>query len=155
MNNAESLLKIGDKLDNCIDEVRRVAHNLMPSSLQYGIKTALEDFAAQFPNVHFHFFGEDNRFEERAEFIIYCCANELVNNSIKHSEAKNINLQLVQDDKYLTLTVQDDGKGYDEKTIKKGLGLKNINDRITSCNGKIDIVSSHKGTETTIEIKIK
>lgn len=155
LNNTESLLKISNKLDGCIDEIRRVAHNLMPTSLQYGIKTALEDFAVQFPNVHFHFFGEDNRFEERAEFILYCCANELVNNSLKHSGAESINLQLVQDEKHATLTVQDDGKGYNEKTIRKGLGLRNIYDRITSCNGKIDVFSSSKGTETTIELKIK
>jgi signal transduction histidine kinase len=128
----------------------------MPATLQHGLKTALEDFAAQFPNVHFHFFGKDNRLDERTEFVIYCCSSELINNSLKHSGAKNINLQLVQDDKYLTLTVQDDGKGYDEKTVKKGLGLKNIYDRIISCNGKIDIVSlSDKGTETTIELKLK
>ncbi|MDR1091999.1 MAG: sensor histidine kinase [Prevotella sp.] len=156
LNNAESLLNISDKLDSCIDEIRRVAHNLMPVSLQHGVKAALEDFAAQFPNVHFHFFGEDSRLEERMEFVIYCCANELINNSLKHSEALNINLQLVQDDKHLTLTVQDDGRGYDEKAVKKGLGLQNIYDRVTSCNGKIDVVSSpDKGTETTIELKIK
>lgn len=156
MNNMETLLNVSDKLDSCIEEVRRVAHNLMPASLQYGIKTALEDFAAQFSNVHFHFFGKDFRFEDRAEFVIYCCANELVNNSLKHSAAKSIHMQLVQDEKHVTLTVQDDGKGYDEKYIKKGIGLKNIYDRVTSCNGRVDIVSlPGKGTETTIELKIK
>lgn len=156
LNNAESLFNISDKLDSCIEEVRRVAHNLMPNSLQYGLKTALEDFTAQFPNVHFHFFGEDNRFEERAEFVIYCCANELVNNSLKHSGAENINLQLVQDNKHVTLTVQDDGSGYDGKIVKKGLGLRNIYDRVISCNGKIDVISvPDKGTETIIELKIK
>ncbi len=156
LNDTVSLSNVNNKLDGCIEEVRRVAHNLMPVSLRYGIKTALEDFATQFPFVHFHFFGQDNRFEERAEFVLYCCANELVNNSLKHSGAKNINLQLVQDKKHITLTVQDDGKGYDEKSIKKGLGLKNIYDRVTSYNGKIDVVSlPGKGTETTIELKIK
>ena len=128
----------------------------MPASLQYGVKVALEDFSAQFPNVHFHFFGLNNRFEERSEFVIYCCASELVGNSLKHSEADTINLQLVQDDKHITLTVQDNGKGYDVNTIKKGLGLNNIYDRVASCNGKIDVVSSPtKGTETTIELNIK
>lgn len=155
LTNVESLLNIGKKLDTCIEEVRRVAHNLMPTSLQYGIKVALEDFAVQFPNVNFHFFGEEKRIEDRIEFVVYCCAIELVNNSQKHSGAKNINMQLVQEDKYLSLTVQDDGHGYDDKVITKGMGLKNIYDRVISCNGTIDVVSSSdKGTETTIHIKI-
>jgi signal transduction histidine kinase len=154
-NSRESMENIYDKLDSCIEEIRRVSHDLMPVSLQRGMKAALEDFAAQFPQVHFHFFGEEKRIEKRKEYVIYCCASELVNNSLKHSGAQNINLQLVQNEKYITLTVQDDGCGFDEQTVTQGIGLKNIHDRITSCNGKIDIATSPgKGTETTIEIII-
>ena len=150
----ESLQIINAKLDRCIEEIRHVAHNLMPTSLQYGLKVALEDFVVQFPNVHFHFFGKEKRIEERLEFIIYCCANELITNSVRHSGAKNINVQLVQDDKHVSLTVQDDGCGFDETSASKGFGLKSIRDRVTSCNGKIDMtLSTGKGTETTIELK--
>lgn len=155
-NNTQDGEEVTVKLDACIDELRRVSHNLMPMSLHYGMKVALEDFAVQFSNVHFHFFGEEKRVEERIEFVIYCCANELVNNSIKHSGAKNINLQLIQDQKHISLTVEDDGSGFDERKEVDGIGLKNIRDRVASCNGKIDIVTSQgKGTETTIELKVK
>jgi len=153
-DNKESLQNVYDKLDNCIEEIRRAAHDLMPISLQFGMKIALQDFAAQFSNVHFHFFGEEKRIEERVEFVVYCCANELVNNSLRHSDAKNINLQLIQNEKHITLTVHDDGCGFDEKSVKRGSGLKNTQDRVTSCNGKIDIITSPgKGTEITIELK--
>lgn len=153
-NNKESLQSIHDKLDSCIEEIRRVAHNLMPASLQFGLKAALEDFAFQFSNVRFHFFGEECRIEERKAFIIYCCGVELVNNSLRHSNAQKIDIQLIQSEKYVSLTVQDDGCGFDEKSIIKGLGLKNIYDRVTSCNGNIDTVTSPgKGVETTIQLK--
>jgi signal transduction histidine kinase len=152
---AETLQNVRDKLDNCIKDIRNAAHNLMPSSLQFGMKVALEDFAAQFPNVKFHFFGEEQHIDDQLEFVIYCCANELVNNAIKHSGATNINLQLVQDKKHVTLTVSDDGVGFDEKTVTKGLGLKSIRDRVASCDGKIDISTAPgKGTETTIELRV-
>ena len=154
-NHADSMQNVRDKLDNCIRDIRNAAHDLMPISLQFGMKVALEDYATQFTNVRFHFFGEDKRIEERLEFVVYCCASELVNNAIKHADAKNINLQLVQDEKHITLTVSDDGCGYDEKATVKGFGLKSIRDRVASCNSKMDIVSSPgEGTETTIEIKI-
>jgi signal transduction histidine kinase len=154
-SDAESLQNICEKLDHCIEEIRRVAHNLMPVSLQFGIKVAIEDFVAKFPDVHFYFYGDEKRLEERKEFIIYCCACEMVNNALRHAKAKNINVQLIQDEKHVSLTVQDDGCGFDERNaITTGIGLKNIRDRITSCNGKIDLVTSPgHGTEITIEIK--
>ncbi len=154
LNNAESLQLVSDRLDKCIEEIRRITHNLMPRSLQFGLRVALADFAAQLPNVQFHFFGEEKRIRERLEFVIYCCANELVTNALRYSGANAINIQLVQSEKHITLTVQDDGCGFDEKAVAKGIGLKNIRDRVASCNGKLDITSSPgQGTETTIELK--
>jgi len=156
LQNAENLQNVGDKLDQCIKEVREITHNLMPRSLRLsGLKGALEDFTVQFPNVHFHFFGEEKRVKERLEFALYCCANELITNSLRHSGAESINVQLIQSEKFLSLTVQDDGCGFDETTVKKGIGLKNIQDRIASYNGKLDIASAPgKGTETVIELRV-
>jgi signal transduction histidine kinase/Tfp pilus assembly protein PilF len=152
----ESMQKVRDKLDKCIREVREAAHDIMPPSLRFGLKVALEDFAAQFPNVRFHFFGKENRLEKRIEFVVYCCVNELVTNAIRHSGAKHINVQLVQGENHVALTVQDDGCGFDEKTVTKGLGLQSIHNRVASCNGKMDIFSSSdKGTEIIIELKVK
>jgi signal transduction histidine kinase len=150
----KSLLHVREKLDGCISDIRNTAHNLMPVSLQFGMKVALEDFAAQFPNTRFHFFGEEKRIDERLEFAVYCCAVELVNNAVKHSGAKNINLQLVQDERRLALTVSDNGCGFDEKTVVSGFGLKSIRDRVASCGGKIDLFTAPgKGTEITIELR--
>lgn len=154
-NQSQPGRELSEKINNCIDELRRVSHNLMPASLQYGMKVALGDFAAQFPNVYFHFFGEEKRVEERIEFVVYCCASELVNNSIKHSGAKNINLQLIQEGKHVSLTVEDDGCGYDLSNATDGIGLKSVKDRVASCNGKIDVVTAPgKGTETSIELNV-
>jgi signal transduction histidine kinase len=80
--------------------------------------------------------------------------DSLVNNALKHSGATTINLQLVQSKKHVSLTVQDDGCGFDDKTVEKGYGLENIHNRVASCRGKLDITSSPgKGTETVIEMK--
>jgi signal transduction histidine kinase len=151
----DTLHHVREQLDKCIHDVHDVAHNIMPPSLQFGMKVALEDFAAVFPNVSFHFFGKEKRIGKQMEYVVYCCASELVNNAVKHSGAQNINMQLVQDEKHATLTVSDDGCGFDEQKVTKGFGLKSIRNRVASCNGKIDIDSSPgKGTETTIELKV-
>ena len=148
------LYAVIDQLDICIDDIRNAAHDMMPASLQFGIKVALEDFAAKFENVHFHFFGQEIRISKRIEYVLYCCATELVNNALKHANATSINMQLVINDQYATLSVSDNGCGFDPKTAKKGIGIKSISDRIAFCNGFIDLNSSPgNGTETTIELR--
>jgi signal transduction histidine kinase len=72
-----------------------------------------------------YFYGEERRIEERKEFIIYCCASELINNAIRHAKAENINVQLIQNEKLVSLTVQDDGCGFDEKIAATGKSIGN------------------------------
>ncbi len=150
----ESLQSIRDQIDDCIETIRRISRGMMPGSLEYyGLKAALEDYCRLFPNVYFHFFGKDKRIGERLELTVYYCAYELVNNSFRHSGAKNIHVQLVQDGDSVSLTVQDDGCGFDERNTAKGSGLRNIYDRVSTFNGKIDMTTSPgEGTEINIEL---
>ena len=107
-------------------------------------------------NVYFQFFGENKRVENKNELMIYYCAYELVNNSYKHSGAKNIAVQLVQDDNRISLTVQDDGCGFDVDSVTHGSGLKNVHNRVTVLNGILDMTSSpENGTETIIELRVE
>ena len=153
----DTLPGFDEKLDACIKELRDITNNIMPRSLHlYGMKGALEDLCVHINNLHFHFFGENERIRETTEYVVYCCAVELINNAMKHACAKAIHIQLVQSKKHVSLTVQDNGCGFDEKKVVKGRGLQNIRDRVTSGKGKIDITSSPgKGTEAVIELKIE
>jgi signal transduction histidine kinase len=155
LNTVEHLQSIRNQLDDCIETIRRMARGMMPTSLErYGMKAALEDYCRLFPNVDFHFFGENKRIDERLELVVYYCAYELVNNSFRHSGAKSIHVQLIQDGDMVSLTVHDDGCGFDKESIAQESGLKNIGDRVAAFKGKIDITTSPgKGTETNIELR--
>jgi signal transduction histidine kinase len=151
----DALQDLRNRIDNCIEEIRNLASGVMPVSLQrYGMKAALEDYCRSFPNVCFHFFGESKRIDEKIELVVYYSAYELVHNSVRHSGASAINVQLIQENDRLSLTVQDNGCGYVSQS-GQGVGLKNLRDRITALNGKLEILSSPEtGTETAIELKI-
>jgi len=89
------------------------------------------------------------------EIMIYRSVHELVNNALKYAEAENINVQIVQQPDRVSLTVQDDGKGFDPTTPVKGTGLNNIRTRAESVGGSMNIFSEPgKGTEINVEFKI-
>jgi two-component system NarL family sensor kinase len=144
-----------EMLDTSIKELRRVAHNLMPESLlKYGLNAALADFCRSTDKVTYHFFGNERRPDEKTEVAAYRIVSELVNNSLRHSEAEHINVQLILDDNRVHLIVEDDGKGFDaaKAEAKGGNGLKNIRTRVASLGGKLDLITAPgKGTEVNVE----
>lgn len=145
-----------EMLDDSIGELRRVAHHIMPRSLmECGLKASLADFCAEIPNVEFHHFGDNIRIENKLEILIYRSAHELVNNAVKHANASHIYVQLVQEENRTSLTVQDDGDGFDTTKKMNGMGLQNIRSRVETFNGSISIYSSlGSGTEVNIEFTI-
>jgi signal transduction histidine kinase len=153
-SDVECFDKALNMLDQSIGELRRVAHHIMPESLmRYGLKVSLEDFCRVIPGAYFQYLGEDIRLDSRQEIVIYRCAYELVNNAIKHAHATTINVQLMIDNGIISLTVHDNGIGFDPQTVNSGIGLENIRTRIAIYNGKMFINSSpDAGTEISIEI---
>ncbi len=150
-------------LDLSVVELRRVAHNLMPEVLiKYGLKEAVSDFCSTLNqgsaiDTEFKFYGAEKRVEQNLEITAFRIIQELVNNALKHSGAKKILVQLVQEEARLSLTVQDDGAGFDMSQVdeSRSLGLSSIKSRVASLNGIIDIHSAQdKGTEIEIEFSI-
>ena len=146
-------------LDTSISELRRVAHNLMPETLNhYGLKTALNDFIGEMNKnpsneLTFSFFGADIRFESQLELTVFRIAQELVNNAMKHSGAAKIDIQLIADIDRICIQVVDNGKGFDTNSKScDGKGLVSIRDRVTANNGRFEIESiPGEGTEATVE----
>lgn len=140
-------------LDESINELRRIAHHMMPESLlRLGLKNSLADFCLTNNKIKFHYYGEDRRFESNLEILIYRTVHELVSNALKHADANEINVQLVIEKDRVSVTVQDDGKGFDiHQEFKNSMGLNNVKQRVLSFGGKIDIYSNNKGTEVHIE----
>ena len=79
----------------------------------------------------------------------------MVNNAIKHSKAQHLFIQLIKNDSQLTLTVEDNGIGFDIKEIQqlKGFGINSIQSRVDYLNGNLEIDTS-KNIGTTFNITI-
>jgi len=153
-----------DMLDSSIGELRRVAHNMMPEALlKYGLDTALKDFCSDINQtgalqVNYQSVGlNDIKLDQMKAIGIYRIVQELVTNVLKHAGAGSVIVQLIRDDNKLSLTVEDDGKGFDKKILVSsgGIGWSNIYSRVELLQGKPDIQSSPgKGTSVHIDFII-
>jgi two-component system, NarL family, sensor kinase len=153
-----------DMLDNSIQEMRRVAHNMMPEALiRYGLNKTLQDYVTEINksgmiNAIYQSMGmEDKQLDNTTSIAIYRIVQELLNNVLKHAGATQVLIQLLAEGNKLVVNVEDDGKGFDTSTLKKaeGIGWKNIQSRIDFLNGKLDIQSSiGKGTNVNMEFTI-
>lgn len=145
--------QIQDLSKQATEEMRRVAHHLMPSSLkENGLATALRDFCRVNSTVSFSHHGQDLRLPEQQEIMLYCATHELVNNALKHAQASHIMVQLMIDEEYAAVIVADNGKGFNPDDESKSMGLRNIRERIELIEGRMSISSSEAGTEINIEI---
>ncbi|WP_118974535.1 tetratricopeptide repeat-containing sensor histidine kinase [Taibaiella koreensis] len=148
-------------LDHSITEMRRVAHNMMPESLtKFGLDAALSDFCNQLSvsgvvAVSYLSMGlEKVPVEHSLAITVYRIVQELLNNAIKHASARKVMVQATREAGLLTLTVEDDGKGFDVDALKtaEGIGWKNIRSRLDYHNGKLHIQSAPSvGTSVFIE----
>lgn len=149
-------------LDQSVSEVRAVSHNLSKEILtEFGLVKAIENLAesinsANILNLVFINSGFDLRLSYEKEIEIYRIIQELVTNAIKHANAKELVIQFVADEENLSITIEDDGIGFDINKVKKeGMGLHNIYKRTTKIKGKYSIDSSPgSGSTFVFEIPI-
>jgi signal transduction histidine kinase len=89
---------------------------------------------------------------------LYRIVQELVNNTLKHAQAKNIRLEVFElKNEYINVIYEDDGLGFDmqDEQLKKGIGIQNIENRVSKLNGKITLdTAPHKGLAVIIEIPL-
>lgn len=164
LDNALAFERSMDMLDSSIKEMRRVAHNMMPETLvKYGLDTAVKDFCNDINQsgavkVIYQSVGmEGVEIEQTASITIYRIVQELVNNIIKHAAATQAVVQINKINEQISITVEDDGKGFNTEVLKtsKGIGWSNIKNRIEFLNGKLDVQSEkEKGTSVHIEMNV-
>jgi signal transduction histidine kinase len=158
--NTQAFSNVIVQLDQSIAELRRVSHNMMPEALiKYGLKEALENYCENLNlsgrlKVQLQTYGMETRMDQNTEIIVYRIVQELLNNIIKHAEAKNVLIQLMHEGERFNLTVEDDGKGFDINETKHGAGLANIKARAEYLDGSVDIVSK-KGEGTSVNVEGK
>jgi signal transduction histidine kinase len=148
--------------DESCKELRVVSHNMMPNALlKAGLSSAVKDFIDKIDHsrlqVQLHTEGLNQRLDSSVETVLYRVIQEIVNNVIKHSSANRLDISLFKDKDGISCTIEDNGKGFnaDAKEKSDGIGLKNIQARISYLKGQVEFDSAPgRGTLVAIHIPL-
>ncbi len=157
------LNKAEETLDEAQKSIKEISNNMMPHTLNYfGLTKALKTFIEKLNILNIVSFDFISNLEERLkpeqEVALYRVLTECINNTLKHGDAKNITININKEENKLNISYTDDGKGFeaDKASIyTSGTGLSNMQTRIKSIDGRLQISSQHgKGTVINIYIEI-
>jgi len=160
----EVITLIKDILSNSLQDVRNISQNLHPAVLaRFGLSKALHNLgrvcADAFANgvaVHVELAVA---LPYAQELALYRIVQELINNALKHAQASQVTVQLLESPSGLVLTVKDDGCGFDyvrvQESTQAGLGLKSLTARVSLLDAVLHVESvMSQGTQVRIEMPL-
>lgn len=164
-NHQEILKNMLTTIDESIHTLREISNNLSPQILEnFGLTSAIRSFITKLEqtgkiSIEFRTNTIDKRYPPDVEIIVYRTITELIHNTLRHANAERIMISLDEEDGFIRLLYQDDGKGFDKELIVQektdGMGLRNIRSRINSLNGKFNIDSwPGEGIIVTVEVPV-
>ncbi|MBX2935418.1 MAG: CHASE3 domain-containing protein [Ferruginibacter sp.] len=144
-----------------VDELRRLSHNLVPASFEENtLKEALENLLKSFNlnnrfTINFNFDMVCNQQNADLQINLYRILQEQIKNIARYSEADRIDISVKQEKGVIKMRIYDNGRGFNVKTVKKGIGLNNIKRRTESFSGKFVLNSAEgKGCELLFELPL-
>ncbi len=148
-----------------LEKIRRLSHGLTPAELDdLGLSTAIIALMREFSNhseikISYDFEEIDSLFPSTAGLIIYRLFQEVFMNIHKHSKADNVSAVAKKEEKHVTFTIEDNGKGFDmnktefNSSFKNGIGFASMRERVRMLKGHLEIYSHvAKGTKITFKI---
>ncbi len=154
--------QLNEVVKESITTTKDVSNDLSPHILNnYGLISAIESFIKKIPDstkVKFNSNLTTERYSNTIENSFYRIMKELINNTIKHADARKIEISLNEENQKLIFSYSDNGKGFDVKKLSNfqqhGMGLSNIISRIKSLNGDYEFPVKSSGFECKISIPI-
>jgi len=150
-------------VNEAISTIKDISNNMSPHVLSnFGIVSAINTFISKINltgtvDIDFKSNMENKRLENDKEVVLYRAVCELINNAVRHSGASRIEIELNRHEKFVTLQINDNGRGFDMSALRsedsKGMGLSNIETRVKTVGG-VFILESIPGKGTSALIKI-
>jgi PAS domain S-box-containing protein len=156
------------KTQKLVGESVEIIHNfaryLRPPALDHlGLIPALEALVAEFLvrtqiTVHFNAIPQVEKLNSGQRIVIYRVVQSALSNVAKHSEAKNVIIEMQKESRCILFTIADDGKSFDARLLRHGkadrrLGLLGMRERAEMVGGSFE-VQTKPGKGTTVKARI-
>ncbi len=135
-------------IETAISEIRNLSHSLISPFLnEFGLLNSLDYLTGTLSKgsgitIKNELKIDEDIIEHKLKLAIYRIAQEQLNNILKHAKANTINVDLMQVNDKIILSIKDDGVGFDISQKANGIGLINIRTRASLFNGEVNIISS-------------
>lgn len=146
-----------ERLNAALLEVRRISHGLRPALLDdFGLGPAIEVLTTEVReqgsfDIRFSTRGKPCALPLNQSTALFRISQEALTNAKLHSSAANVRVELVYHRHRISLSIKDDGKGFDLRQIqtdnRSGIGLRNMRERMEGLGGTLKIYSDDDGTE--------
>lgn len=150
-------IKINDLSSTLVQEVRKLSHKLDLRTLSgFGLGVAVEQLCEAIARsgkvTVTPLIDIQNPIDDSNMIDLYRIIQELFTNTLKHSHATHIRVEVTQIEDDITLIYEDNGRGFDVSTVKQGMGMDNILSRVNRMHAKLTLDSSSNGTTYIIEL---
>jgi len=161
--NKPIIARAAQLLEQAAGDVRKISHNMMPGLLtRLGLLEALKDLVENLNNsgsirAEIDMADDIPRLPENQEIMLYRIIQEMVNNTLKHANARQMLIRIQNLRNHLLIEYSDNGKGFDvERTLEnQTIGLKSIQSRVSFLNGSLDIRSRPgEGVQYTVRLPL-
>lgn len=160
-----SFERTAEELNKVLGEVRRISHGLRPALLDdLGLAAALDHLAEEFAEhsgtpVVFESRGKVEGLPSAVSTVLFRIAQEALTNIERHAGARRIELSLARTRERVLLSVSDDGAGFDAQDVEthpqRGIGLRNMAERLDAVGGTLGISSTAAGTTLCASVELR
>jgi PAS domain S-box-containing protein len=159
----ELLDKSRKNISMAIEEIRKLSHELITPSLNdLGLVQTIRELIRSIQSVkrmkiRLDVAGlDEDELQPEQKINIYRIIQEQLNNILKHAQANHVDIRLYNVQEQVSLRLTDDGKGFDPRIRRKGVGISNIISRAELYNGKVEIESAPgKGCQLVVILNSK
>jgi signal transduction histidine kinase len=144
-----ALMDLSKQVFSISEITREISHGLYPTTLEYvGRENA--------PSVQLMIGDMRGGLDSSTSLSLYRITQEALHNILKHSQARNVRVDLSSDQRRVILRITDDGIGFDINMKTDGVGLPSMRQRIQALGGSIEISSSRRaGTQIEVQIPVQ
>ena len=139
---------ITDLTSKALENSRQIAHDLFPPVFdKFGLKAGIEELIVEFKSTNKFEVSFSNELNldlltKEQQLNFFRIIQELLNNTLKYAQAKEVSIKFIRLSKFNALIYKDDGIGFKNLAVKKGMGLTNIESRVSFLKANYLIKSS-------------